>query len=309
MSVTNIDLLNQLKLLEAKYADFETRSDERLTKLNKYYIGKLVSFEKEHNTIIEESKLLKHEVENLNKKYYNVCEEMNVTRNELNTLKDKINKSNIHLPTHVENIEPINQSTEETNTNFDKITISTTVTEILNLHGVCDDIITVKKELNELKQQHICDDIVITGIPETKNENLLEIVNSLLVQYEIVIKSTDLKSIFRLKNMKCGVNSPILLVLKNEKVKCEIMEKQKHSGPIIIHQNIETASTNPLKVFFKHRLTLENLHLLRNVRKFCRENSYRFVWTTNDAKILIKKSSESRTIKILSLKDLELLKT
>lgn len=161
-----------------------------------------------------------------------------------------------------------------------------------------------------MKQQHISDDIVITGIPETKNENLLEIVNSLLVQYEIVIKSTDLKSIFRLKNMKCGVNSPILLVLKNEKVKCEIMEKQKHSGPNNLHQNIETASTNPLKVFFKHRLTLENLHLLRNVRKFCRENSYRFVWTTKyDAKILIKKSSESRTIKILSLKDLELLKT
>lgn len=300
MSLT--DVLNRLKLMETNFED-------RLTKLNKYYIGQLVKFEEVHNSIVAESKHLKNELENLNKKYGNVCDEINDAKMELNTLKDKINKSNINLSTNENITETLNQDADEIKTMFDKNTIKVTVTDILNEQRVCDDIITVKKEINELKQNNICDDIVITGIPETKNENLLEAVNSLLVQYDIVVKSTDLKSIYRLKNMKCGVNSPILLILKNEYVKSLIMEKQKINGPILLPFIESACLMNPhQKVIFKHRLTIENLTLLRNVRRFCRENSYQFVWTTNDAKILIKKTSEDRPIKISSLKDLEILK-
>lgn len=300
MSLT--DVLNRLKLMETNFED-------RLTKLNKYYIGQLVKFEEVHNSIVAESKHLKNELENLNKKYGNVCDEINDAKMELNTLKDKINKSNINLSTNENITETLNQDADEIKTMFDKNTIKVTVTDILNEQRVCDDIITVKKEINELKQNNICDDIVITGIPETKNENLLEAVNSLLMQYDIVVKSTDLKSIYRLKNMKCGVNSPILLILKNEYVKSLIMEKQKINGPILLPFIESACLMNPhQKVIFKHRLTIENLTLLRNVRRFCRENSYQFVWTTNDAKILIKKTSEDRPIKISSLKDLEILK-
>lgn len=300
MSLT--DVLNRLKLMETNFED-------RLTKLNKYYIGQLVKFEEVHNSIVAESKHLKNELENLNKKYGNVCDEINDAKMELNTLKDKINKSNINLSTNENITETLNQDADEIKTMFDKNTIKVTVTDILNEQRVCDDIITVKKEINELKQNNICDDIVITGIPETMNENLLEAVNSLLMQYDIVVKSTDLKSIYRLKNMKCGVNSPILLILKNEYVKSLIMEKQKINGPILLPFIESACLMNPhQKVIFKHRLTIENLTLLRNVRRFCRENSYQFVWTTNDAKILIKKTSEDRPIKISSLKDLEILK-
>lgn len=302
MSVTEV--LNRLELMETNFHD-------KITKLNKYYIGQLVKFQEGHNTIVAECKLLKDELENVNKKYFNVCEEINDTKMELNTLKDIINKSNINFSTNekmVEKIETLNLDADENKIMFDKNTIKVTVTDILQEQRVCDDIITVKKEINELKQNNICDDIVITGIPESNNENLLETVNSLLVQYDIVVKSTDLKSIYRLKNMKCGVNSPILLVLKDEHMKSLIMEKQKINGPILL-PFIESASLmNPQKVFFKHRLTTENLTLLRNVRRFCRENLYQFVWTTNDGKILIKKTTEDRPIKISSIKDLELLK-
>lgn len=229
-----------------------------------------------------------------------------MTKNELNILKDKINNSNINSFTNEkENIKALKFKIDED----EKNTVNTIVNDILNENGVCDDIITVKKELNELKQTNICDDVVITGIAETENENLLETVNNLLsVQYEMVIKSDVVKSIFRLKNTKCGVNSPILLVLKSENVKRLLMDKQKINGPIILQHKNPDSINNLQKVFFKHRLTSENLSLLRDTRKFCRENSYQFVWTTNDAKILIKKSPGIRPIKITSLKDLELLK-
>lgn len=297
MSVTTCDIIKELKLMETNFTD-------KINKLNKYYITKLVDLEKEQKIIVAESKMLKNQFDHLNKKYDEVCEEVNGTKYELNILKDLINKSNSNFSSNEDTVEKINDE-DETKT----ILYTNTINKILNQHKVCDDVITVKKELNELKQHNICDDIVITGIPETKHENLLEIVNRVLVQYAIEIKSVDVKSIYRLKNMKCGLNSPILLVLKNENVKCLIMRKQKTNGPIIL-QSMETTSLNDLqKVFFKHRLTTENLSLLRNVRKFCRENCYQFVWLTNDAKILVKKNSETRPIKISSLKDLELLKT
>lgn len=133
--------------------------------------------------------------------------------------------------------------------------------------------------------------------------------NEILSFYEIKIKTDDIKQIYRLKNKNCGTNIPILIKLKDEKLKVCILEKQKQVGPILLQSVFKNLSdTDFRKVFFKHRLTKENLLLLREARKFCRDYNYQFVWTQNESKILIKKTPESRTIQISTMKDLQCLK-
>lgn len=39
---------------------------------------------------------------------------------------------------------------------------------------LCEDLLTVKKDINVLKQQNLSNDIIATGVPEVKNEILIE---------------------------------------------------------------------------------------------------------------------------------------
>lgn len=293
-NVTNIDLLNKLKTIESSF-------DDKVTRLNKYYIGRLVHFERQLNSVLEESEYCKKELNTLNLKYGHACNEIKELKDELTTLKNV----GVSLP--------VNSSEHEINTNdigcvSDTNVINTTLNNIFKQHGVSNDLITVKSDLNTMKQNNMLNDVVITGIPEDKNENLLATVNNVLMNYNLEIKSADIKSIYRLKNSKCGVNSPILLQLRNEDIKISILEKQKLNGPVVLNSKEKNISLKDFQsVYFKHRLTSENLSLLRAVQKFGRENNYAFIWTTHDGKILMRKNSNERAIKISSLRDLEIL--
>lgn len=291
--VTNTDLLNGLKRIESSF-------DDKVTKLNKYYIGRLVHFERQLNSVLEESNFCKQELIELKSKYEHACDDIKELKDELTTIK------NMGVSP------PVKNSEHEINTNdngfvCDTNTINTTLNNIFNQHGVSNDLITVKSELNTMKQTNMLNDVVITGIPEDDNENLLATVNSVLTNYKLEVKSADIKSIYRLKNSKCGVNSPILLQFKNEDIKISIMENQKLNGPVVLNSKEKNSLNGFQTVYFKHRLTPENLSLLRTVQKFGRENNFAFIWTTHDGKILMRKNYNERAIKISSLKDLEIL--
>lgn len=269
--VTNSDLLKELQLIESSF-------DDKITKLNKYYIGRLVHFERQQNIMMEESKNCEQEFNILKTKFKHACGEIKELQFELTTLKKTIVYSSVTLP--------VKNNIEEANTDDNKVVcdtnvINTTLNNIFIEHGVSKDLITVKNELNTLKQNNILNDVVITGIPEVRNENLLETVNNVLVDYKLEINATDIKNIYRLKNLKCGLNSPVLLQLKNEEIKLSIFEKQKKNGPVVLKTSEKILSINDIqKVYFKHRLTPENLSLLRSVRKFGRDNNYEFIWIT-----------------------------
>lgn len=288
------ELLNALHKMESNFGD-------RVTKLNKYYIGRLVHFEQQQNIILEESNNLKQELNILNTKFKNACDEIEELKG-LITLKNTVGEVGVT---------PIETNADEFNTNdnglvCDNNYINTTLNNIFNQHGVSKDLHSVKNELNIMKQNSILNDVVITGIPEDRGENLLTTVNNVLVDYNVEIKPADIKYIYRLKNSKTGINSPILMQLKNEEIKHSIMEKQKLNGPVVLHAKGNKNSLMDFQlVYFKHRLTPENLSLLRSVRSFGRKNHYEFIWTTNEGKILMRKSSDVRAVKISSLKDLE----
>lgn len=293
-TITNNDLMQQLMSIEKL-------NEEKFVKLNKFLISRCIHFEEQNNILKSESQVLRKKFENLLKKYDGICEQLSVTKAEIE-LQVITNKDKGVAVMESELIEPFTASEiNKNNTNINQF--KSTLTDI------CDDVCLVKKEINAINQNIMCNDVVITGLFEEQNENLYDKVERVLTHYNIKLKKDDIKKIYRLKNKTCGKNSPVLMVLKENTVKCHILEMQKKYGPALLQAIYENLpKTDVRKVFFKHRLTKENLLILRESRKFGRENGYEFIWTSSNASILVKKSSESRTLVIGSLKDLQKLK-
>lgn len=288
-TVTNNDLMEQLMSLEKL-------NDEKFVKLNKFLISRCIHFEEQNNILKSEAQVLRKEFENLLIKYDGICEQLSVTK----ALQVETNMNKEVAVMESELIESFTAS--EINKNNTGINISQFESALTD---ICDDVCLVKKEINEIQQNSMSNDVVITGLFEEQNENLFDKVERVLTHYNIKLKKDDIKKIYRLKNKKCGKNSPVLMVLKKNTVKCHILEMQKKYGPALLQAIYENLpKTDVRKVFFKHRLTKENLLLLRESRKVGRENGYEFIWTSSNASILMKRNSESRTIEIGSLKDL-----
>lgn len=91
-------------------------------------------------------------------------------------------------------------------------------------------------------------------------------------------------------------------------MKSKIIQSQKINGPVFLHSIDKNMPRDDLrKVYFKDRLTNENLSLLRECRSFARQNGYQFVWT-QDTTILLKKDAFCRPIEVGCVKELEKLK-
>lgn len=291
-TVSNNDLMVELKSIQETYED-------KFLKLNKYLISRCLHFEEQTRILTAESQAMKNELDNMKSKYDSICEEVQSTKAEVNCLKYQILEKNAVIECKTET-EDSNLIASNNITVINSNSLESTIT------GIRDDVFSVKEEINTLKQNTMNNDIVITGIEEVFNENLFEKVNEVLVQYNATINKSDIKKLYRLKSKNSSKNTPILIVFKENLFKQLILEQQKKCGPILLQSVYkDLPKTDLTKVYFKHRLTKENLLLLKESRKFARENDFKFVWTNSAATILLKKNSESRTIQVTSLKFLQ----
>lgn len=286
--VTNNQLMQQLVIIKETYED-------KFAKLNKFVIGRCVHLEQENKFIAAESSMLKKEFDELRMRCNKMSEELHHAKNEIMKLKEKDDE--IDNPSVNEN--------HNTNTKI----IPNSVNLQSSITNINENLFAVKSDVNCLKQKNMFNDVIITGLPELENENLLEKVNEILDQYGTKIKDDEVKQIYRLKPNKTDLNTPVLIELKDENMKCFILEKQRKMGPVLlqsVYKNLP--STDFRKIFFKHRLTKENLILLREARRFGKEHNYQYVWTSNNLKVLMKKEATSQIIEITSLNDIQKLK-
>lgn len=89
--------------------------------------------------------------------------------------------------------------------------------------------------------------------------------------------------------------APILIEFRNVFMKSKIIQSQKIKGPVFLSSIDKKVPIDDIydiymrKVYFKDRLTNQNLILLRKCRCFARQNSYQFVWTQDGENIFLLK--------------------
>lgn len=294
-SVTNIDLLNELKNFHDKFDSRLEGFEGQITKLNKYFIGRMVDSEIKSKQQMDDIKMLRECLDKLTLKYDKLSEEI-ALRQEI----ESNNKPNLIEYNNMPNQIEINKTQEFIEIKKEMFSEKEKVCEVQA------DIKTVNKEINSLKQKNLSNDIIATGIPETKNENILQSVNNILIKHDVTLKESDVKKIYRLKNKNCISISPILIEFKNDSFKSMILQKQRKNGPVLLNEvDTNILHTDLRKVYFKDRLTKENLILLRDCRLFGRNNGFKYVWVQDSGTILIKQFDNSRPIEISCLQELD----
>ncbi|KAG5876924.1 hypothetical protein JTB14_007387 [Gonioctena quinquepunctata] len=150
---------------------------------------------------------------------------------------------------------------------------------------------SLRAEIELLQQQGRMNNVEISGIPEKRGENILQVLNTLFSAISAPLTTNDIDSTHRVAQHSDNINKniPKNIVVKftSEFTKNKIMEAaRKHKGNKIITRLFNNGDEKP--IFFNEHLSPFYKKLYKKVREFSRSNNYKYTWA-KDGKIFIKK--------------------
>lgn len=167
----------------------------------------------------------------------------------------------------------------------------------------------LKRELTILQQKALANDVILSGVPEQKGENLFDVISSIVKKFGLNIKSTDVRNLYRFKTTT-GF-SPILIEFYRKEVRDFIFREQKAKGPVSLSEIELSASASSStavdkrRIYFKDRLTKENLKLFKLAKEFKDKNRYKFLWMSKSEYLLIQKDKDDIPHQICCVEDLQ----
>ena len=175
----------------------------------------------------------------------------------------------------------------------------------------------VEKHLDQLEQYGRRENLEIHGVPQMRNENTKHIVKSIAKCLNVNLNDSHISTSHRLvqnhklipeirqdKNPNSDFNyrqpQPIIVRFSNRDMKNELFRNRKL---LQFNQELKALFGSTSKITFNENLTDQRRRLFNTAKLAKRELNYQFLWTTQ-GQIRLRKNSESRTINIRSLSDL-----
>lgn len=177
-----------------------------------------------------------------------------------------------------------------------------------NTDELLSTISQLKSYINNREQEYLCNDIEITGLSETNNENLMHLVCLAAQKIGVTIEERDISQVKRVgtrpvRDDNGRVRSRIVAVrltrqgLRNELLRAARIRRKADSSGLDI-------DPEPKRFYINERLTSINRQLFGKARVMGRSKGWRYVWT-RDGQVYARKSAESRIYQIKSDVDLE----
>ncbi|KAL0838632.1 hypothetical protein ABMA28_016714 [Loxostege sticticalis] len=190
------------------------------------------------------------------------------------------------------------------------------------------DLIDAKKQIKELtEQQNIKDqqgrinNLEISGVPQTKGENLYNVLHIIATKIGFALSSADVDFIHRVRRFttKAPRNNlhthegestassvpNIIVKFTQRKRKCEFLAAVRaRRGLTTADLDIDGASS---PIFINDHLTPHNKVIYARARRLGKELGYKYIWL-NDCKIFLRKSDTTKSILINNEKDLDRIK-
>ncbi|KAL1454436.1 hypothetical protein WDU94_010692 [Cyamophila willieti] len=149
-----------------------------------------------------------------------------------------------------------------------------------------------QNDMNEMKQRSRMINVIVNGIPQKKNEDMMKLVEMI--------------------GQKLGINDPLHDVQRAHRVNSTNKNKPK---PIVIRllntktRDRWTAAYRQRKLwnekwYVNEHLTKTNQDLLYKTKEWAKKNNYKFVWT-RDCKVHLRKDENSRVFAVNNLEHLE----
>jgi len=164
-------------------------------------------------------------------------------------------------------------------------------------HKLKSDVNILSLRVNLFEQKQIANHIEILGVPDSKNENCVKIVEDIaskLGKQVSVVKAYRIRSRIPDKPMK------IVAELMSADQKKDLMDLSKKNK---IKSNNINESWGNTGIFINSYLTKYNSYLFYKARSFAKERNFKYVWF-NDCKIFIKKNENTKSFIINEEDDL-----
>lgn len=155
----------------------------------------------------------------------------------------------------------------------------------------------LSRRINTIEQKSILNYIEIIGIPESKNENCVKIVEDIALKLD---QQVSVVRAYRMNSKSKNKSIKIVAEMSSFDQKSKLMEyakKEKIKASYVIESWRESG------IFVNNYLTKYNSDLFYKTRMFAKENNYKFVWF-KDLKIFIKKNEGSRASIVDHISDL-----
>lgn len=167
----------------------------------------------------------------------------------------------------------------------------------------------LKMELNIQEQNHLGNEIELSGIPEQQNENLHHIVLLAARKIGVELDDSDLDWVSRAgtrDRVKTTMQSskfprPVVARLLRRTKRDEILRSAK-SRKNIMSKDLDIHGES-LRIYCNERLTKENRLLFRDARKHAKQHGYAFCWC-NRGSIYIRQREGKAAIPIRSREDI-----
>lgn len=160
-------------------------------------------------------------------------------------------------------------------------------------------------ELNSKEQWARRSNIEIQGIPEAKNENLLQVLTKItqLAGFPINV-NTDIDFITRVAHMESGTKKPKSIIVR-------FLARYKKDDCLAHFRKLRDFKAcdvgftgNNSSIYFNDHLTRTNKLLLKDAKKLATERGYKWVWVRHCC-IMVRQSDTSKVLNILNSGDLK----
>jgi len=157
----------------------------------------------------------------------------------------------------------------------------------------------IEDRTRRLEQLQASNKVIISGVPESRNEKIELIVHELSKQSQIPL---TINTNLRLGPPIRGKNRPILLSLSDETQARRLVQYSRQSRPTA--SSIHSTFSAEQRVYISTYLTPETKRLWDATYTRAKSKGYKFVWI-RDGDILIRRSEREKVYKINTMEDAE----
>lgn len=159
---------------------------------------------------------------------------------------------------------------------------------VLDVSALQAEVSGLKQDLQDRDQWARANNVEIRGIPQSKNENLFQIVQKIGQVCNFAVRKEEINYIARIPTRVPNIEKPIVIAFNNRYTKEELVASSRRNKRLLSGLGF-TAAGN---FYVNDHLTQRNKALLNKARSLAKEKNFKYVWVKH-CKIMARKSDTS----------------
>lgn len=172
--------------------------------------------------------------------------------------------------------------------------------------SLTSDVNALKDKVRTLEQYSRKNNIEISGLPVTKDEDAFDLVKDVGISLGVEVLKNEISAAHRIPSFQSGRTPALVVQFVNRTVRDTFLKKYREKKGGISAHDVNSAFSMQ-RMYINEHLTPENKVFFAKIKSKAKEIGYSFVWC-RDCKFFVRKTQGEKCVRIDSYDDLEKLK-